>query len=111
MEMSLKDYAKMSNEKNAGYAIAVLTSPDFDRPLTVCVRYSASHFRDRLTARSWDEIKNIIDICSKGTMYISTSPDLFIKGILNVEIASMNHSYRESVIIGTLDHVVKALFC
>jgi hypothetical protein len=111
MKMSLKDYAKMINEKNAGYALAIITSPDYDQPLTACMRYSASHFRDRLTAHTWDEINNIIDICSKGTMHISTSPDLFMKGIINVEIASLNHGYRESVIVGTLEHVVKALFC
>jgi hypothetical protein len=81
-----------------------------ERPTTISVRYSAARFRFFCVAEEWKNLVSMVQERSRNLLLVSTDEDRFANGIINIDVASMNHDYSDRDIIGVLRWIGEEFF-
>ena len=108
--MRLKDFIARWNEGHKSIEFSLFQAPFAERPTSIEVRYSAAKYQKFYSIDRWNELKQMVDALSHGTLFVVTGEELFEKGILELKIASKNHNYQERLIIATLLWIGEELF-
>ena len=110
MASTLTEFVSKWNKECDHFSVTPIGDLPSMRPIGVEVRYSAVKYRKAHPIDAWNQLNDLLEAKSNGTMYIATSERLFEHGILDIKIASENDTYREAVVIGTLKWLIDQFF-
>ena len=99
---------KDGSKRNVMFRSDVVVSGE--RPTTISVRYSAAKFRSFCLAEEWRNLVSMVQEKSRNLLFVSTDEDLFANGIININVATMNHNYSDRNIIGVLRWIGEEFF-
>lgn len=107
----LVDFVRDWNMTHKRFTLALFFAPEvMNRPTSVEIRYPAARFQRILSSKNWEELNLMLGVRSRHNMYITTSEYLFMRGIIDVKIASQNHNYNDRYAIGALRWIGEELF-
>lgn len=81
-----------------------------ERPTKISVRYSAAKFKSFCLAEKWKDLVSMVQEKSRNLLFVSTDEDFFAHGIIDIDVAAMNHNYSDRNIIGVLRWIGEEFF-
>ncbi len=110
MGQRLGDFVFSWNRSHNYFVFSIHKASFMERPIGVEIRYSAARYQSLLSTDKWNNLKDVIEAKSHGTMYVVTDEYLFERGIIEIKIASSNHNYQERFIVGVLRWICEDFF-
>ena len=113
MKQSLKGFVadwNWAQSSDTDIAFSLREVPTIDHPCGISVRFKAIRYADFCSAERWEKLDKTVEAKSHGTMFVSTNQRLFEKGIIEIEVASLNHNYQERYAISVLRWIGEKLF-
>ena len=74
------------------------------------IRFSANAFKKFLTREGWDKLSSAVEERSHGTMMVSTAFRHFVRGIVEIKVASSNYNFKEEYAVSVLNWIGTELF-
>lgn len=109
MKQTLDAFIQDWNESHF-LTFSVNLVPATNRPANIGVRYSAAKYQEMLCHRTWNQLVDVVESKSHGTMYVVTDERLFERGIVEIVVASSNHNFQERFVTGVLRWIGEEFF-
>lgn len=110
MEQILDSFILDWNKNHNRFIFSAQEAPVTGRPVGIEIRYPAIKYQKFFSTREWDKLNYFVEARSHGTMYVVTDERLFERGIIEIKIASLNHTYQEGFVVGTLKWIYEEFF-
>ena len=82
-------------------------------PTTIEVRYPSAKFLstpDFYSVANWKQFQDIVRAKAHQTVLVASNEDFFRAGIVSLAVASLDHKYKESSVVGVLKWICETFF-
>ena len=102
MIVTVKEFVPEWNKTHAKVSFSSYKASGSSRPVSVEVRFPELSGSD-LTTKDWNRMNTMVEEESQGTVIVTTNAQSFVRGVIQLLIASRSTNFDERRVVWTLE--------
>lgn len=107
---ALQDFILDWNKSHKRFFISATEAPATGRPTKIDIRFSAARYQRLLSFDAWERLRALTEAMSHGILYVTSDSQVFTRGVVDIDVASANHNYREDTVVAVLRWICTEFF-